>query len=214
MSYRQDTESPDLLEEHPEDLGLDWNRGGSGRKRKGLFGSNFEPRSLIVAGVGIFVLIIVLSVLFRSCGGTSSQDMAALKARLDQIETKLPQMAATEQEITKLKEQMSAIQQSVAIVEGSKKSLEDEMNRLVQEMGQVAKEKAASPARAEAAPSASKKSAVQGKRRSYVVRSGDTLYGIAQKFSMSVADLCRLNNITPAQTLHLGQKLLVASSRR
>jgi len=208
MTYRQDMEPPDLLEEHPEDLDLGWDRGGSSRKRKGFSGFNFEFRSLIVAGVGIFVLIIVFSLLFKSCGGNSAQDITALKARLDQVETKLNQTAVTEQEITQLKEQVNTLQQSAAALEESKKFLEGEMNKLAQGMSQVTRERAA---RAEATPA--KESAVQGKKRYYVIRSGDTLYGIARKFGISVADLCRLNDLSPAQTLHPGQKLVVNASR-
>ena len=43
----------------------------------------------------------------------------------------------------------------------------------------------------------------------YRVRSGDTLSGIAKKYRTSVNMLCRLNKISPKQTLKVGQRLRV-----
>ena len=46
------------------------------------------------------------------------------------------------------------------------------------------------------------------KSKLYEVEKGDTLYAISRKFSISVADLKALNNLTD-NTLYLGQKLIV-----
>ena len=46
------------------------------------------------------------------------------------------------------------------------------------------------------------------KRKHYEVEKGDTLYAISRKFSISVAELKALNNLTD-NTLSLGQKLIV-----
>ena len=48
----------------------------------------------------------------------------------------------------------------------------------------------------------------KSKRKHYEVEKGDTLYAISRKFSISVADLKALNNLTD-NTLSLGQKLIV-----
>ena len=50
------------------------------------------------------------------------------------------------------------------------------------------------------------------KERYHLVRSGDTLYGIAKQNSISVDELCRLNNITKTDPIHPGQKLMVVPS--
>jgi LysM repeat protein len=41
----------------------------------------------------------------------------------------------------------------------------------------------------------------------HVVRRGDTLSGLAVRYSTSVARLCRLNGIRTGTVLHLGTKL-------
>ena len=48
----------------------------------------------------------------------------------------------------------------------------------------------------------------KSKRKHYEVEKGDTLYAISRKFSISVAELKALNNLTD-NTLSLGQKLIV-----
>ena len=48
-----------------------------------------------------------------------------------------------------------------------------------------------------------------GKTTEYVVKKGDTLYGIARKNSMSVADLMSLNNLDSSAVIKVGQKLKV-----
>lgn len=45
----------------------------------------------------------------------------------------------------------------------------------------------------------------------YTVNSGDTLYGIAKKYNLSVADLKKLNNLV-GDTLSIGQKLLISGT--
>ncbi len=52
-------------------------------------------------------------------------------------------------------------------------------------------------------------SAPAGKTVEYVVAKGDTLYGIARKNGMSVADLMSLNNLDSSAVIKVGQKLKV-----
>lgn len=49
-----------------------------------------------------------------------------------------------------------------------------------------------------------------GKIVEYVVKKGDTLYGIARKNSMAVADLMALNNLDSSAVIKVGQKLKVS----
>ena len=43
----------------------------------------------------------------------------------------------------------------------------------------------------------------------HVVQSGQTLYGIARTYGISVADLSAANQINPIQTLVIGQALVI-----
>ncbi|MCJ7540593.1 MAG: YSC84-related protein [Desulfobacterales bacterium] len=66
----------------------------------------------------------------------------------------------------------------------------------------------------QAASATSKEPISHTKERYYVVRSGDTLYGIAKQQGISVDELCRLNTITKTDPIHPGQKLLVTPSKQ
>lgn len=46
-------------------------------------------------------------------------------------------------------------------------------------------------------------------RKTYVVGSGDTLWGISQKYGVTLADLCAANGIDPAKYIWPGQKLII-----
>lgn len=48
-----------------------------------------------------------------------------------------------------------------------------------------------------------------GGTKTYTVRKGDTLYGIAKKHNMSLNDLLRMNGLTAKSTIHAGKKLKV-----
>lgn len=45
--------------------------------------------------------------------------------------------------------------------------------------------------------------------KSYAVQKGDTLYGIAKKYNIKVAELCSLNGLTSNDVLKVGQKIKV-----
>ena len=64
----------------------------------------------------------------------------------------------------------------------------------------------------QAVPSTQKEQVSHTKERYYEVHQGDTLYRIAKQHGISVDELCRLNTITKTDTIHPGQKLMVAPS--
>jgi LysM repeat protein len=54
----------------------------------------------------------------------------------------------------------------------------------------------------------------QAKGQYHEVRAGDSLYRIAQKYGISVDELCRINNITKKHIIKPGQKLKLPLSKR
>ena len=55
----------------------------------------------------------------------------------------------------------------------------------------------------------SSKSSSGGGTKTYTVKKGDTLYGIAKKNNMSLNDLLKMNGLTAKSTIHAGKKLKV-----
>ncbi len=48
----------------------------------------------------------------------------------------------------------------------------------------------------------------------HVVRAGDTLSGISQRYGMTIEELCRLNDIKRTTVIRVGQRLLVGEGGR
>ncbi len=63
---------------------------------------------------------------------------------------------------------------------------------------------------AKAAYAAEQKPRSQAEGQYHVVQSGDSLSKIGQQYGISVDELCRMNNMKKTDTIHPGQKLLVA----
>jgi RND family efflux transporter MFP subunit len=62
--------------------------------------------------------------------------------------------------------------------------------------------------------SAGAKPTAQARKQYHEVQSGESLYLIANKYGLSVDELCRLNNIYPRQIIRPGQKLLVTPEKQ
>ena len=52
---------------------------------------------------------------------------------------------------------------------------------------------------------------VEPKTAYHVVQPGEILTRIAEKYGMTLDDLCRLNKITPKAVIHPGQRLIVSA---
>lgn len=61
--------------------------------------------------------------------------------------------------------------------------------------------------------SSSNKTVNTSKTDTYVVQKGDTLYGIAKKYNIKVADLYSLNNMSQSDVLKFGQKIKVPAAK-
>jgi LysM repeat protein len=64
-----------------------------------------------------------------------------------------------------------------------------------------------------AEPAPARKEPVQSKTQVHEVRPGDTLYGIADKYGMTLDQLLQLNKLKKNAAIHPGQKLLISPQR-
>ena len=141
--------------------------------------SRSGPGSLILVGIGILLLIAIGLFFFSGRSEVAKKDLASIQAGLNRLEDKLIRLDGLEERIIRLEKETKKLKQSVNKI--AKRSLNNQK----------------------------KSSSSQVKKRYHTVRSGESLYTIANKYSISTDKLCRLNKITPKKPIQPGQKLLV-----
>lgn len=139
------------------------------------------------------IRVLVLIALFLSCYGCQKRDYAeavdAIEARLTMIEQRVTQFEKMEQRISAYEFQLKELRESLR-----------RLDNLVTEI-------------LEAPQTIKGQPATQGKGGYYLVHRGDSLYGIAQEYGLTVEELRRLNNLSKGHVIYPGQKLLVNSKR-
>lgn len=137
------------------------------------------PGFLISGGIGILLLIAIGLFFFTGRSEVAKKDLASIQAGLNRLEDKLTRLNGLEDRIARLEKEEKKLKQSVNKI--AKRSLNNQKKR----------------------------SSSQVKRRYHTVRSGESLYTIANRYGISTDKLCRLNKITPKKPIQPGQKLLV-----
>ena len=211
MVEDQDEEIQEFMQEISDDLGYTpkphrgESHGGSGDIR-------VSKKSMILWGIGMVVIVILISVFFGG-GGLSQRDLAPLQAKLDLVEKRLTHLEGLESRIAFIENQETELQQLILDLDKSGRSLTEQVDEIFKRLGGTEKGKPTAPTRIKAtAPgTAAKKPVPSEKRRYHSVRPGETLYRIAKQYGISVRELCALNNISPNKAIHPGQKILVPS---
>ena len=139
------------------------------------------------------IRVLVLIALFLSCYGCQQRDypeeLDAIAARLTMIEQRITQLEKMEQRISAYEFQLKEVRESIARLD----------NRVTEIL--------------EVPQSIKSQPAPQGRAGYYRVHRGDSLYGIAQEYGLTVEELRRLNNLTKEQVIYPDQKLLVNTKR-
>jgi LysM repeat protein len=171
--------------------------GGTGPSTvAGRLGSSFAGRELQAALVGVMVLALVAVLLVRFNGSGSTAAVAGASS------SPRPSGAAATARPS------ASPRASAALVAGA--SAEP-----TADASAAATEEPTSPAAtARPKPTPTPKAATApttAATRTYKVKSGDTLSGIAAKYNVKLAALMRLNNITDVRSLRVGQLLKIPS---
>ena len=180
-------------------------------RRKSFLDFLSQRKPLILAGIGALLLIVLIAVFFGGGDTISKKDLASLEVRLAQFEDRLTRFEGVEMRIASLEKHKQELETSMTEAERFKKTLTEKYNVLSQRLDNLQKGKRIVSAKAR---TPQKKPILTGKKRFHTVRSGDTLYRIANKYGLSVKELCRLNNINQNAIIQPGQKLIVSSGSK
>jgi hypothetical protein len=198
MKPEVDSDTQQIFENMAEDLAKTGRDDPPIRRQKNSYGSGPSGKFTALVGVGAAIVVLLLVVIFR---GSGKQDMGPLQSRLDRVEHRLALLESNVGKVPILEEQMKSLQQGQARMEGSAKNMSDRLDRLGKQME-----------KARAQPAAARTGA-PAKTQVHEVRAGDTLFGIAGKYGMTLDQLLRLNSLNKNATIQPGQKLLVTPER-
>ena len=179
------------------------------RRRKAPHDFQPQRKILILGGTGILLLIVLIAIFFRNGNELATEDLPTIQTRLSQLEKRITCLEGMEDKIVFLDKQDKDLLDYVAETDESSKYLAQQLEKLAQKVDRLEERLASAPAKTEAPLTLQRKPFPLTKGHYHEVRLGDTLYKIAQQYGTSVHELCRLNNITPGQVIHPGQKLLV-----
>ena len=209
MDEELDKEMREFREGMAHDFG-DSRRHGSSKGRRTPLGLRLKRNTLILGGMVALFLIILIALFSGGGDELSREDLAVLQNRLELLEKKLARLEKAESRVAQLEKQGRGLQHSVREVERSGESLRLRFDALSKQIEVTEKRMASAPATTRALTAIQRLPLSLGKGRYHEVKSGDTLYKIAQQYGTSVEELCRLNNITPDQVIYPGQRLLAA----
>ena len=169
-------------------------------------------RSVSVMTYLIFAGIVVLIVgvgfaLFFQFHERSTTDLEPIKNRLKMLEKGLPQLAGLVMELQRSVPNLNATGESLT---QRMDVLTQRMDELNQKVSQLQATTITEKAEGETPLRIQKKSVVRTQKAYHQVQPGETLYRIAKKYEISLAELCRLNQISAGQAIRPGQKLLVS----
>ena len=163
------------------------------------------PWGWITAGA-LFIIILLVLFFPRSSGNEFRERINALENRLTQIEGRLAQDDRLNDRLAKVEEEAKELNTFMFQLRRSEKALNERLNRISKRVAANKPTKTAAPSKAKVV----KKPKPAAKPAQYhTVKKGDTLYGIARQYELTVNDLQRLNKLKANAVLFPGQRLLV-----
>ena len=167
------------------------------RRNRNPQDSDSSGKTLLLWGFIGIILILLIVLLFRGGDKAVTEDLNALKTRVEQMEKRASPLEAAAKKMDAVDGQIKGLQQSVSKVEGAQRSLAERIDKLAQKG-----EKPSAPQAAQKKPSAQAKL--------HEVQPGETVFSIAKKYNLSAEQFLKLNNMTKKDTLQAGQKVVVA----
>lgn len=194
MTRDVSADTQEIFGEMQEDLAR---QKASIRRNRNANDSGSPGKSLLVWGFIAIILILLIVLLFRGGDKAVTEDLNALKARVEQMEKKASALEGAAKKIDALDGQIKGLQQSVSKVEGAQRSLSERIEKIAQKA-----EKPSAPQVTQKKPSAQAKL--------HEVQPGETVFSVAKKYNLSAEQFLKLNNMTKKDTLQAGQKVVVA----
>lgn len=213
MDQKADDEMKEFIEGIADDLGYT-RRTENKWHWNGIFDYMPRGKSLVIGAAFILTLIVLIVLFFGNSGKISTEDMIYMQQRLEHIEDRLAFFEGIDNKISKIESLSNQLQKSISKIDRAERLVEERLDKLGKRLDLYKKELATAQGKAKAKLVSERKTVSTGKAVYHVVRTGESLYRIAQQHGISVDVLCSLNNLNKTQTLSIGQKLLIFPSHR
>jgi len=172
-------------------------------------GKKSHGKIIILWALGILVLIAVISFFFGGSDDITKEELASVFTRLSQLEEKTGNLEGAVGKIAQLEKEDKELEKAGAKSAKSIKYLRSQIDKLNKKIAGLEKGIPSKTSSSKPTGTVKSQQASPAGGRYHEVRSGDSLYRIAQKYGISVDELCRINNITKKRVIQPGQRLKV-----
>ena len=196
MDQNHDEEMQEMMEEMAEDLEHTQLNEQNPRQPKKIPVLTHQGQIMVYGGLGIIVLIILGLFFFSGGEKVSRPDLEAIKTRLDRMENRLIQLENAGQKFSPTEGRIKGMEKSLSKLDRTVRALREQLNKQSKRVDRIKD------------PLVTKKKS-EAQKRYHEIRRGETLYGIAKKYNVSVDDLRRLNKFSKSQNIYPGQKIII-----
>lgn len=172
-----------------------------------------SPGKIVLWGGGIFIIILLIAIFFTGGKNTPGEgEFAALQGRLEKVEGKLDTLTSQSDEaIRYLREEVYTLSKKIESLE---RKAEPTAAKQVEKKespaaAAVEKTKTTSATTAVEKPKVASAQPAAATQKFHTVRKGDTLFGIARSYGLTVKELADLNGMPTNRTIHPGDRLRV-----
>jgi len=212
MKKQGEDEFQDMAEEMANDL-ASTRREEDPRRASTYWGSDFRANPWILAGACVIIGLLLVALFFSGWREGPPEDLKALRTELNRIGERLTRLESVGKRVAQLEKGEKRLERASARAEKSILVLSKAVHQIKKKTGSLEKKLAALSQTTRASRGTSKKAAPRTGARYHVVQPKENLTWIAQKYGMTLKELCRLNNITRNHVIRPGQKLLVAPGK-
>ena len=202
MEDHPNNEMKEMMEEMAEDLDRTQFKENASRSRISSILTT-QGQILLYGCIAIilFILIVNVVILFGGEDKAVEKQLSALAAKVERLEKAFNQRDPSVTGKDTFEKKFKDLDRSLSTHERSLKALGERISQLGQETAHLRKKMAAVPVE--------KKAPSTAEKRSHTVRKGETLFGIAKKYGVTVDELRRKNKISREKDIFPGQTLLI-----
>jgi len=166
-------------------------------------------KAVILGAMGVCIAIILIVFFSRNDDERFAGKQPAIQARLNQLERRITQLESIQEKLSYLEQREKSLSKDIANYDRARGPLIDRLNTLSEIVKRLEKISVTVTAKTGTSLTSQRGTFPLSEGGYHVVKTGDTLYWIAQHYGTTVKKLCRLNKISSDHIIHPGQKLLV-----